>query len=159
MLRKKFDFVLTRSQLSVEKECYSLNGTFLNAVNRQKSKQLQNHRKTPCVWCFFSNSNRYVRARVACVRARAHVLTRLTIHWKYFIVTNSIGSRNDSTRPAEVSLIALSMVWKCFWNGFTTHFASVETHWQRFKTHWKYSSTHFQYVENALQRKSASTLF
>ena len=49
MLRKKLDCVLTRSQLSVEKECYSLNGTFLNAVNRQKSKQLQNHRKTPCV--------------------------------------------------------------------------------------------------------------
>lgn len=29
----------TRSQLSIEKEWHSLDGTFLNAVNRQKSKQ------------------------------------------------------------------------------------------------------------------------
>ena len=39
------------------------------------------------------------------------------------------------------------------------HFASVETHSQCFKTHWKCSSTHLQCVENALQRKNASTLF
>ena len=30
----------TCSQLSVEKEWYSLDGTFLNAVNRQKSKKM-----------------------------------------------------------------------------------------------------------------------
>ena len=39
------------------------------------------------------------------------------------------------------------------------HFASVETHSQCFKTHSKCSSTHLQCVENALQRKNASTLF
>ena len=35
----------------------------------------------------------------------------------------------------------------------------IETHGQGFKTHWKCSSTQFQCIENALQRKNASTLF
>ena len=67
---------------------------------------------------------------------------------------------NDSKQPAAVLLNtlnaffpnALTTFWKCFLNGFATHFASVETHW-------KCSSTHLQCVENALQRKNASTLF
>ena len=81
--------------------------------------------------------------------------------------------RNDSKRPATVSLNTLSVfdnaltmfwkwiwkwIWKWFWNGFATHFGSIEKHCQCFKTHWKCSSIHFQCVENALQQRSASTL-
>ena len=59
----------------------------------------------------------------------------------------------------SLALDALTMFWKLFWNGFATHFGSIKKHCQRFKTQWKCSSTHFQCVENALQRKNASTLF
>ena len=72
---------------------------------------------------------------------------------------------NYSKRPA-VSLNALPMFENALTmfcndleNGFATHFGSVEKHCQRFKMQWKCSSTHFQRVENALQRKNASTLF
>ena len=52
--------------------------------------------------------------------------------------------------------------WQCFkmilkW--FATHFGSIEKHCQCFKTQWKCFSMHFQRVENALQRKNATTLF
>ena len=33
----------------VDKEWYSLDETFSNAGNRQKSEQLQNYGKTPCI--------------------------------------------------------------------------------------------------------------
>ena len=46
MLCDKIECVRVRHALNCQ-EWYSLDGTFFNAVNRKKSKQLQNYRKTP----------------------------------------------------------------------------------------------------------------
>ena len=106
----------------------------------------------------------HMLVRVPCVRAGTHA-NELTIRCKDLITTDSISSiKWFQTAGAFIKRVVnvwkrIDNVFKWFANGLATHFSSVEERCQCFKTQWKCSSTLFQCVENALQRKNASTLF
>ena len=90
----------------MEKEWYSLEGTFLNAVNSQQSKQLQNYGSVFDVSSQIQTDMYVLELRVYELE---FMFSRLKIHRKDFIVTNRSSSMNDSKRPAAISLNALSV--------------------------------------------------
>ena len=90
----------------MEKEWYSLEGTFLNAVNSQQSKQLRNYGSVFDVSSQIQTDMYVLELRVYELE---FMFSRLKIHRKDFIVTNSSSSLNDSKRPAAISLNALSV--------------------------------------------------